>query len=199
MHVNTLLFDLGGVLIELGSLEPLVSTSSQRPDEIRQNWLHSPSVRLFESGQCSDEEFAHSMISELSLDIGVVEFLETFNAWPVGVYDGAEQMLNKLSGSFGIACLSNTNAAHYDSFLSRQAILLQFERLFLSHKTGLLKPDTAAFEHVSEELGLEPSEILFFDDNPDNVQAASRAGMQAALANTPDGVINQLREFGVHI
>jgi HAD superfamily hydrolase (TIGR01509 family) len=50
---------------------------------------------------------------------------------------------------------------------------------FASHLTGKLKPDRDAFEHVVTAMGCEPFEILYFDDQPMNVEAAQTFGIKA--------------------
>ena len=74
-----------------------------------------------------------------------------------------------------------------------------FRDAFLSHQTGVLKPDEAAFTHVLDDLGVAPEAILFFDDNPGNVSAAKKMGMNAECAKTPEGVINTLNSLGLDI
>jgi putative hydrolase of the HAD superfamily len=54
-----------------------------------------------------------------------------------------------------------------------------FDTHFVSHLTGRIKPDAAAFEHVVESLDCSPASVLFLDDNLLNVDAAKRLGMQA--------------------
>ncbi len=196
---TTLLFDLGGVLIELGSLAPILETSEQSSETVWENWLHNPHVREFESGQCSEQAFARAMIHDLSLSLDESTFLEHFRAWPVGVYAGADQLLAKLSQRYQTVCLSNTNQTHFDDFLSKQSLLDHFEIGFFSHQTGRLKPDPVAFEQVIEHLSLPPGEILFFDDNPHNVKAARDIGLQAEAVNTPDGILSALKDMGVHV
>lgn len=51
-------------------------------------------------------------------------------------------------------------------------------RVFSSGRIGHAKPETAFFEHVSETLGLPPSDILLIDDNAANVRAAEALGWQ---------------------
>jgi HAD superfamily hydrolase (TIGR01509 family) len=46
-----------------------------------------------------------------------------------------------------------------------------------------MKPDTEAYLNVIRTLDCAPSEILFFDDNPDNIRGALDAGMKAELVN----------------
>jgi HAD superfamily hydrolase (TIGR01509 family) len=50
---------------------------------------------------------------------------------------------------------------------------------FVSCRTGLRKPDPAAFEGAARALGVAPEECLLIDDRPDNCDAARRLGMAA--------------------
>jgi len=44
---------------------------------------------------------------------------------------------------------------------------------------GVVKPDRKGFEYLIEQLGVEPSQIGFFDDNQLNIDAAVQLGIQA--------------------
>ena len=54
-----------------------------------------------------------------------------------------------------------------------------FEHHFPSHLTGRIKPDREAFEQVTETLGVDPPDVLFLDDNKENVAAARTCGFAA--------------------
>ena len=198
-NITTLLFDLGGVLIELGSLSEMMATSPHSNEDIWKGWTQSPSVRRYESGGCTPEEFAENMVVEFELSITPPEFIEKFRQWPKRTYPGAQSLLDNLSGEFHLACLSNTNHTHWEGFLCDQEIMGYFSDAFLSHQTGVLKPDEAAFSRVLDNLGVAAEAILFFDDNPGNVAAAREMGMNAECAKTPEGVINTLNGLGLDI
>jgi HAD superfamily hydrolase (TIGR01509 family) len=198
-NITTLLFDLGGVLIELGSLSDMMATSPHSDEDIWRGWTQSPSVRGFESGRCTPEEFAENMVNEFELSISVSEFIDKFRQWPKGTYPGAQSLLESLSGEFDLACLSNTNLTHWETFLSKEEVMTCFSTVFLSHQTGVLKPDDAAFRRVVESLGVAQETILFFDDNPGNVSAAKKMGMNAECTKTPEGVIKALNGLGLSI
>ncbi|NMO52124.1 HAD-IA family hydrolase [Actinoplanes sp. TBRC 11911] len=54
-----------------------------------------------------------------------------------------------------------------------------FERLVISAREGVAKPDPAVYQRVTALLDLPPSRIAFFDDRADNVAAARRHGWDA--------------------
>ncbi|HEY4967860.1 MAG TPA: HAD-IA family hydrolase, partial [Puia sp.] len=53
-----------------------------------------------------------------------------------------------------------------------------FEKAYYSHSLGQRKPDTAGFEQIIKENGLDPKHTLFVDDALMNVEGAIRAGLK---------------------
>lgn len=177
----------------------MMATSPFSDEEIWNNWIESPSVRRFESGLCTPREFADDIIAEYRLTISADEFLAEWSRWPRGPYQGAVELLENLRLDFRIACLSNTNQAHWEEVLQHLHLMSLFDQKFMSHETGRLKPDEESFQNAIDRLGSKPQEILFFDDNPANVKGARDAGMQAELVQKPGGVINKLNSLGISI
>ena len=191
-NITTLLFDLGGVLIELGDIDDLMATPDKTSRTISREWLINPAVRNFEAGRCSEIEFAKMMIDDFDLNLTFEKFLEKFLDWPRRVFPGAELLMEKLSEDYMLACLSNTNQTLYDHFLSKQTITASFDHKFFSHETGLIKPEPEAFHNVLRKLVLDPKQVMFFDDNQINIEAATAMGMEARQVNSPSDVIGEL-------
>lgn len=60
-----------------------------------------------------------------------------------------------------------------------------------------MKPDHAIFEHVIDDLGLPPREVLFVDDNEMNVAGAAQAGLSAEVARGVEQARSVLDSYGV--
>lgn len=182
---QAIVFDVGGVLVELGGVAAL-QKMLERPlpeDVMWTRWLTaSPWVRLFESGQCTPEAFATGMVAEWQLQVTPEAFLENFRSWPTRLLPGVNDLLSRLAPRWTLACLSNTNSVHWPHVRDTLGLQGHFQRLYLSHEMGRLKPDRAAFEHVVDDLGCAPATILFFDDNLLNVHAAQEVGLHAHCA-----------------
>ncbi len=78
-------------------------------------WLMSPWVREFESGQCSDLDFAAGLVAEWDLPYSAEEFLATiFPTWLDDPFDGAEQMVREHQRApSSVGCLNNTNSLQW--------------------------------------------------------------------------------------
>ncbi|MFI5333519.1 MAG: HAD-IA family hydrolase [Candidatus Babeliales bacterium] len=55
------------------------------------------------------------------------------------------------------------------------------DRIFISGRTGLMKPDRASYTHITNTLRVPASTCAFFDDRPENITAAHACGMHAHL------------------
>lgn len=182
--IKAVVFDLGGVLLELA--DPLQTFQLDLTEaEFLALWLGSRAVRDFERGAIDAPTFADSVVRELGLSMDAARFLERFDAWPRSLFPGTPALLGSIPRGIRRVLLSNTNAAHWSRPGISDALAGLFDLTFLSYRTGLLKPDTAAFAQVATACACAPGELLFFDDNPGNVEAALRFGMQAHVVRGP--------------
>lgn len=66
---------------------------------------------------------------------------------------------------------------------------------------GVHKPDAGAYLHAAQALEVEPAEVLFVDDKPENVQAARDLGMHGLLIDLrgerPDAIHDLARVLDV--
>ena len=142
------------------------------------HWLESPTVQLFERGQCSVDTFASAIVKDYEIDMTPGDFIAAFKAWPQGLSTGAAQLVGDVSRSSTVACFSNTNVIHWNSQTDHEQIRNMFDATFASHEIGFVKPERAAFEYVVNHLGVPPDEIAFLDDAEPNTVAARDFGIQ---------------------
>lgn len=198
-ELDAVMFDLGGVLVELGGVEQMFDWTRGRltREELWRRWLLSPGGRLFESGRITPEDFAERMISEFELPVTAEEYLRAFEVWVRAPYPGVTDLLEGLSKVYRLACISNTNAMHWPRMRDHMGLGRFFERSFVSHETGLVKPDREAFLHAMAGLGCPAERILYFDDSQINVDAARDAGMAAHRVNGVEEIVAILRDMGI--
>ena len=181
--IDTVLFDLGGVVVELTGVGTMIEWSGGKIDEeeVWHRWLHSESVRSFESGNIGIEEFGRQIVEELRLIVPPEEFLQGFGSWIGGLYQQTGHVISSLRNNAGlrVGCLSNTNPLHWEIMTTQFGIHQLFHQHFLSFEIGMMKPDREMFEHVVEVIGGAPERILYFDDNRLNVESARESGMQS--------------------
>lgn len=71
-----------------------------------------------------------------------------------------------------------------------------FDVVVDSSEVGMRKPNPAIYLHALELLGgVDPSEAVFLDDSPGNVDGARRAGLHAIHVEDPDDALAALDEL----
>ena len=198
-EIRVVLFDVGGVLVELSGLAMLLSWLGHRvtAEQVRTLWLTSPIVRSFETGKMQPAAFAEQMISELSLQVGSEEFLTELYIRSQRILPGAVELVRRVPRYYVRATLCNTNALQWHSLIEQRDLIGAFDYHFASHLTGKIKPDEEAFQHVLATLGCDGPETLFLDDSQPNVAAAKRVGMHAFQVQGPVEAEHALREAEV--
>jgi len=196
--IDVVLFDLGGVLVELAGIGQMMAWCPHLPDvgTLWRQWLGSQAVRRFETGGATRHAFAADMVAEFALPVDPEVFLAAFSAWPKGVVDGGRELLADLREHCTIASVSNTNEIHWARVCDEWALHGLFHHNFPSHLVGALKPDDDYFEHVLGALGTPAARVLFVDDNAINVEAAARFGVVARRVTSPAEVRRVLVDAG---
>ena len=197
--IEVILFDLGGVLVRLTGVPTMLewTPGDLTEKELWEKWLRSKAVRLFESGRIEPETFAKTVITEFGLDVSPSVFITAFETWANGLFDGVEDLLNRLRQNYRLATMSNTNTIHWPKLTTEMGLGDLIDTHFPSHQTGRLKPDASAYENVIAQLGVPPDHILFFDDNELNITAALKCGLKAAIVRGPESIISHLRHLGL--
>ena len=172
-----LLFDLGGVLVDLANPVDAIGLELT-DDEFWSTWLTSPLVQGFETGRLSASDFVRKLGAEFGFN-DADEFDRALRRWRLPMFAGAEDKLRLLTQSHTVALLSNTNEIHWQHVESQSNVFEGFAKLFLSYETGNAKPTAAAFHDVVQYFDCDPAQIHFFDDSAGNVAAARREGLQA--------------------
>jgi len=196
--VEVVLFDLGGVVVEVNDLAAVLRHAGVTDHEtFIHTWLHCPAVREFESGRCDENAFAEGVVRHQKLDMDPADFLAAFRAWPKGMFPGIKALIAEVRERVSVGCLSNTNPIHWPDF----AVELEDGRIFdhpiLSYEIGMMKPDREIFDYAAERVGVAPGCILFLDDHPTNVAGARDAGFRAECVAGPDQARAALVRHGV--
>lgn len=88
------------------------------------------------------------------------------------------------SAGYRVVCATNTEEAHY--LYHRKAGQYDlFDEVYASLTLKEAKPDRAFFEKILSFEGVQPSEVLFVDDYPENCEAASDLGINSYLFADP--------------
>ncbi len=196
--IRAVLFDMGGVLVELGSLDELLGLSVDAGREFWESWLTSDAVRKYERGLTDTATFADHLVEEFQLTLSADEFIERFRQFPRGLFPGAVELVAGLPNGLITGILSNTNELHWENQTSAEVIKNLCQRSYLSYELHMVKPDLDVFEHIVADLDLPADQILFIDDNQINVDGARQAGLHAQVAQGVAEASNVLSQYRMH-
>jgi putative hydrolase of the HAD superfamily len=90
------------------------------------------------------------------------------------------EILSITAKKYPVALLSNTNELHFE-YLKKcfPSVFMIFDKMFLSYKMHLRKPENEIYQNIINYYKIVPSEILFIDDLEENIEAARNNGMTA--------------------
>jgi glucose-1-phosphatase len=198
---DALLFDLGRVVLDIDfsrTLHCWARHAGCEPTQLGQRFLRDELYRDHERGKISDEAFFASLRSSLGVALSDAQLIDGWNAIFVGEIPGIRQLLARAAARLPLYAFSNTNALHVAQFSGQYAeVLSHFREIFLSCTIGLRKPDTEAYDHVVQAIGVPAERIVFFDDLEENIIGARERGLKAVLVASPDDVAIALEALGI--
>jgi putative hydrolase of the HAD superfamily len=101
---------------------------------------------------------------------------------------------DELKPRFQIGMLSNA-ADNWLDVLFEPAQLRLFDQIVLSYQIGAVKPDPAAYQAITNKLGVLPEECIFVDDQQRYCTAAEDLGMKAIYHDDTHQTIARLKEL----
>lgn len=108
--------------------------------------------------------------------------------------------VNSLHKRYNTFLLSNSNPIHWDKSVenffpqSGHEPQYYFDKMFVSYKLGMIKPDPRIFTTLITETGIIPEETLFIDDSIANCEAAEKFGIKTLHVTNGDEWIKILNE-----
>ena len=198
--IRNLIFDLGGVILDLSvnhTLESFSQLSGIPREKVRQLFLSSTGFEEYEKGNMDDAEFRSFVRQTYSLQATDTEIDQCWNAMLRGLPANKLDLLNSLKQDFRVLLLSNTNSIHLNYVNSTMlpiggngSLDDYFHKAYYSHRMNKRKPDADIFEQVLAENDIRAGETLFLDDNTLNVKGAARVGIKSVHVDTPDFVLD---------
>jgi HAD superfamily hydrolase (TIGR01509 family) len=196
-----LLFDLGGVLIDIDferafrAWQPMSQLSL---DEIRRNFGFDLPYQRHERGEIAAAEYFDHLASLLRLQASQAEIAAGWNAIFIREIRQTVELVRTARSRLACHAFTNTNAAHQAAWSAMfPDVVAAVDGIFASHEMGCRKPERRAFEHIARATGVALGSILFFDDTLENVQGAAAAGLQAVHVRSPADVKQALARAGV--
>ena len=200
-NVSALLFDLGGVIIDIDfsrAIRRWSEFSRLSFAELENLFSMDDAFQRHERGEIECREYFAHLRDLLELEASDDEIEQGWNAIFVDQIEATVEYIAAVRDHLPCYAFTNSNATHQGYWTERFAPAIGvFEEVFVSSEMGLRKPERAAFAAISAATGKRLEEILFFDDNEENVTGARLAGMQAVHVSSHMDVEQALADIGV--
>ena len=188
-NIDSLIFDLGGVIINIDYMRTqraFESLGLANFGEVYSQAVQTGVFDLYEKGLMDTATFRDKLRQFVS-DFKISDE-ELDSAWNSMLLDLPADRLEVLMGvkdRFRTFLLSNTNEIHIDCFhaqleasYGKKDLRAYFERVYYSYQMHLRKPDKEIFYHVLNENTLQAENTLFIDDTIRHVEAARSVGIK---------------------
>ena len=97
--------------------------------------------------------------------------------------------IEKLKGKYRVCLLSNAQSDYLRKVFDREDLDRLFDTKVVSGDVRMIKPYPEIFELLLSRVGIKPSEAVFIDDNPKNVEGARAVGIHAILFTDRKSVV----------
>lgn len=199
--IETVLFDLGGVLIDWNPryLYKNIFTDLEEMEYFLNKVANSDWNEEQDAGRPFEE----------GIDILIKEYPDYakeiqsyFFRWKEmlnGPIEGTLAILRKLKmeKKFPLYALTNWSAQTFPYARETFKFLGWFEDILVSGDEGMKKPDPRIYALTAERFNINPATTLFIDDSKRNVDAAIQCGYQAIQFETPELLKKQLHRLSI--
>lgn len=197
--IKALLFDMGGVVVTVHFdklFQAWADSSSLTATEIKDLFEFDEVYEQHERGLVDASEFFAHQRKKLQLtgtDEQLAEGWNTVIGAEITQSMDAIDTVNDRIPTFGFTNTNRTHQIYWEAHFPRLGSL--FQKLYASSEIGLRKPDAEAFNHILDEVGIQPDELLFFDDSIENIEGAKKLGIQTVLVTDTASVVNALQKL----
>jgi len=198
MQPRFLYFDLGNVLVDFcveRMFRQMGEAAGIDADTVQKAVFAGGLQAKFERGRISKQEFYHAFCSNTGTEPDCDALLQAGS----DIFELQITLLPVIAqlqqAGHRLGILSNTCESHWEHLATRFPILAEvFQVRALSYQIGAAKPEAAIFHAAAKLAGLQPQEIFFVDDTPDNVAGAKAAGFDAVQYTSTSELVAHLRK-----
>jgi len=200
--INTIIFDLGNVLIDWNPRHVFNNT-----------YFESPEKREYFFSNICTMDWNEEQDAGRSIVVATQELIEKFPDWeqPIRDYYGrwtemlcgpikeSVEILGELkeSAKYKLYALTNWQAGLFDVALVRYNFLHWFDGRVVSGEEKIRKPFPEFYQRLLDRYNVNPAEALFIDDSLRNIKAAEAMGINSIHFNSPELLRSELKSLQV--
>jgi HAD superfamily hydrolase (TIGR01509 family) len=200
--VRAVIFDIGRVLIRIDvarAMKGLASGTSLSPQEL---WLaieKDPRWKDWQEGRISARNWHLHVKQRFGVPATFEEFTEAWNLVldPEPVL--SNELFEKLSKSYRLGLLSNTDTIHVTHMESRYDFFSYFRVRIYSCAIGAAKPNPLIYREALRACRVRAEEAVYIDDISAYVEAARQLGMIGVQFQSSEQLALAFRDLHLQI
>jgi 2-haloacid dehalogenase len=201
MKISTIIFDLGGVLIDWNPA--YVFDKLIEDEEKRKHFFENICT-----AEWNEEQDAGRTIKEAN-EIAIAQHPEWkehieayYGRWEEMLGGPIDETVNifrqlKASGNYKFYALTNWSAELFPIALQRYDFLHWFDGRLVSGEEKLRKPFPEFYQLLLDRFNIQKEEALFIDDNLRNAEAAETFGIKTIRYKNPAQLKTELQQNGI--
>ena len=200
-HVNAVVFDLGGVLIDWNP-RYLYRKLFGSDEAAMERFLADVCTPAWNAGLDAGRPFAEGVAELVAAHPDQADLIAPYRErWPEMLgeaLEGTVAILGELRrAGLRTYALSNWSAETFPLTRTRFPFLDEMDGILISGEAGVGKPDPAIFREFLARFGLAPDRTVYIDDWDRNVATAAGLGMTAILFLDAEQLRTDLRRLGL--
>lgn len=201
--INTIIFDMGNVLIDFRwkALYEEMGLTGETFIRMAKATTQNPFWNEFDRGILTDEEMFEGFVKldpELEPEIRRF-FYEEFHGL-LREYDYSREWIKSLKDNgYRVLLLSNFSRKALRECADQLGYMQEADGAVLSCDVKLIKPGEEIYKYLIEKYDVVPNEAVFIDDTAVNVEAAKKLGINGIVFENKQQAEDELRKLGVKI
>lgn len=200
--IRAIVFDIGRVLIRVDvarAMGKLGAALSLSPSELWAAIEKDPRWPDWQEGRISALDWYLHLSKRLGSSLAFEEFRAAWNRAldPEPIQNPA--LFEKLSRSYRLCLLSNTDPIHVAHMESSYDFFRFFPARVYSCKVGASKPSPLIYREALQAAKVQAAQAVYIDDILAYVEAARNLGMAGIRYSSPEQLIEGLAELGLAV
>ena len=203
MKIETIIFDLGGVLVDWNP--EYVYLNEFNGDRKKMQWFFD---NICTSSWNEEQDGGYLMADATDERINLFPkykklikmFYGRWEEMLKGEIKGTVEILHKLKRKkYKLIALTNWSSETFPVAVKKFKFLKLFDGIVVSGKVKMLKPFPEIYNYTLKKYGLIANKSIFIDDRISNVDGAIKCGIHGIQFVSPENLIVALYKYGIKI
>ena len=157
----------------------------------------------FDRGTITAKEYYHNILSALDVNLDektIDEMIEMdYESWR-NINPATEALMAEVKKAGYILGILSNMPHEFLAWARKNVPVFSLPHISVfSCEANSIKPEEAIYQKLISLAGVKPEEIVFFDDNNENVKSACALGIKAFVWTNPGDARNELSALGVKL